>query len=217
MVKQQTAERDALARAQNDLQIIERSLQDAKNAQLKTLENGRIADANLRSLKEQAAEAPPDNKALIDALARGDSDAATINRPQEILRERIASAERECATWSAAWETIDAAIREREAMLKTARERVEKAARAALGEMLNLSERIAEAQELQDRLVEKRLALMAVWDLVDPPRREQISAFFGNPFLSGEMHEAWKRDPACAIFRATFEKLKTDADASLSD
>jgi hypothetical protein len=153
----------------------------------------------------------------LEALAAADGafDIQALGMPGAEARAREEKAERDIAAWRHAHVHAEQAIPDRKLAVEYADRKVENAARAVVGKSFDIPRLIAEAEEAQAGVVEKRIRLIYARGLriEDEGDRAAIERFLSHQWLLHEGDESWKHHPVIVAHKAAFEDLMRDAAA----
>ena len=153
-----TEARASLAQAINSHVAAIANLNDARSAASKAAEHVYDARKKLNELRETNI-APASSAAVISGLASGSLDVLELDRPRAELRAKIETTEQELSAWQSARKVAEEAVPGRERAVEWTQRALHDAAVAVLRESNAFAPLTAELDELQERVIEKRLAL----------------------------------------------------------
>jgi hypothetical protein len=141
-------------------------------------------------------------------------ETAVLQRSGVDARAQIVSAENEFSIWDQTREECDLAAREKEAAVATARDRVERAARAVICNSKYVARLIDELTALQSEVVNKRSVLRFIWRAscngeLERPLSEQVERVLRQNI------DGLESTPASAAWSAAFNELITNPEAEL--
>jgi hypothetical protein len=208
--------REALARAIAEATAARAALEEAHGAAIAATRKEIAAEEKLAALREKAGDAgSPD--ALIRALASGHGNAFDWASPQAEARAAIAASEKEIEVWQRSREVALAEIPARQEALEKAARRVDLAAREVVCAEVNVMRLIAELEEMQKAVVDRRLLFLHIDRLLpDGPDRAALAEFMARPWLKEERSGSWEFSEVAKARRAAFDALKANPDAELA-
>jgi len=153
-----TEARASLAQAINEHVAAQANLNDARSAASKASEHVWDTRKKLEELRGTDV-APASSNAVISGLASGSLDVLELDRPRAELRAKIETTEQELNAWQAARKVAEESVPVRERAVEWSQRAVRDAAIAVLRESGAFMPLINELDELQERVIEKRLSL----------------------------------------------------------
>jgi chromosome segregation ATPase len=219
MSKERTKARAALAAAINQHIAATADLNDARSASSKASEHLYSARTRLAELKDTHV-APASSDAVIAGIASGDFDIATLDRPAAELHEKIERAHQDISAWERARDVAQQSIKPREEAIERAQRALHDAAINVLKESVHVAQLADELDELQERVIAKRLALKylflhgAIPD-DDKQRVESLLNKYGSLPLANFTPVEFVGHPTMKSWENTLINLMANADAAI--
>lgn len=206
-------ERAALAAAIASLKNGEHELADARSAEVKAFEHIIDVQKRLDAARADLADARDDADDLADRfIATGGADVLELARPRKEILERIATLERELELWRRTHAACQERIPSLEFSARMRREKVAELAGAVMGQALEIAVRRYEVAR------EQATAALSIAEFLHEvchpdageERRASVRRLHGIP-------EDFRSHPARKPWQSAFEKLRSDADATLPE
>jgi hypothetical protein len=139
---------------------------------------------------------------------------AVLERSAIDARAKMTAAENEAAVWDETRQECDLAVRTKEADVATAKERVERCARAVICNSETVKCLGDGLEALQAEVIEKRAVLRFIWGKgingeLPGPLKERVERLMWRDLLGMESTSS------SAAWRAAFEELQSNSEAEL--
>jgi hypothetical protein len=206
----------AIAAAESARQSLSTARTAAGNAESRLYEAiGKLED--LRKLAPGNDAASQDHVLEALAAATPGFDILALSMPDADARALESKAENEIVAWRSAHQNAEKSIPDRQEAVEYADRRVDAAARAVIASSVDVGRLISEAEEAAASIVEKRIRLIYLRQLLDDEAdRQAIAMFLSRPWLD-EGSENWKSHPVVVQHRAAYDELLRDATAPLPE
>jgi len=157
---------------------------------------------------------------IICGLASGSLDVLELDRPRAESRAKIEAAEQELSAWQSAREVAVESVPARERALEWSQRKLRDAAIAVIRESAPVTQLADELEELQGRVIRRRLALKYLWlhgavPDGDKERVERLLNKFGMMPLANFTPAEFVNHPTTKQWEAVLTALMTNADANL--
>jgi hypothetical protein len=152
---------------------------------------------------------------LAASIASGDAcNVSVLERPRSDVHARIAAAEKEIMIWRETISECVAAVRDKEAELSVAKERVERCAREIVCNSAMAARLMDDLEAKQAELVERRVVLRFIWGKglngeLSGPDRDRMARLLRQDLTGMESH------PVRGVWQSVFEKLMEDPEVEL--
>jgi hypothetical protein len=129
-------------------------------------------------------------------------------------RAKMTAAENEVAVWDETRRECEIAVRSKEAAMVTAKERVERCARAVVCNAETAKRLGDDLEAMQAEVIARRVALRFIWGKglngeLSGPDKARIESLLRQD-LTG-----WESHPVHGVWRAAFEELQSNPEAEL--
>ncbi|MGO9238255.1 MAG: hypothetical protein ACLP4V_30740, partial [Methylocella sp.] len=163
---------------------------------------------------------PASSAAVIAGLASGSLDVLELDRPRAELRAKIEAVEQQLNAWQSARKVAEEAVPGRERAVEWSQRKLHDAAIAVLRESNAFAPLADDLDELQERVIEKRLALKFLWlhsavPNDDKERVESLLNKFGMMPLANFTPAEFVNHPTTKQWESALVALMADADAAL--
>jgi hypothetical protein len=196
--------------AARDLQVAEQALDHAERG----CWQAQSALDELRRAPIEPSSSFANQLAALIASGKACNDVNVIERPRDDAHARIAKAEKEIMVWQEAISECEVAVRDKRADVATAKERVERCARAVVCNAETANRLGDDLEALQADVVSARSVLRFVWGKgvngeLSVPLRERIERLLWRDLIGLESTSA------SAAWSAAFDELLTNSEAEL--